>query len=129
VKSTSRPKLPPVSEQTKAWSSALAAEVSEWPRVSARSFFGFTALRRGETIFGALPRTRSLHAPNSLAFKLQTVSVAQQKRLQSDLRIGTMGMGKSRWFTFVMSSDSDLHDALDWLARAYQSAGNTKKTR
>jgi hypothetical protein len=124
-----RPQLQRVSQQMKAWSSALAAEVSEWPKLSAKSFFGFTALRRGETIFGALPRTRAFSTPNSLAFKLQAAGPALQKRLQSDPRVGIMRRGNSRWFTFEMSSDSDLHDVLDWLLRAYQAAGKAKKTR
>jgi hypothetical protein len=32
-------------------------------------------------------------------------------------------MHKSRWFTFELSSDRDLRDALDWLGRAYETAG------
>ena len=54
----SRPKLPKISEEMKAWSAALAGEVGEWPHVSTRSFFGFTALYRKDKMFAALPRCR-----------------------------------------------------------------------
>ena len=125
----SRPTLPAVSEEMKAWSSALAAEVSAWPNVAARSFFGFTALYRGEYMFAALPRTRGWDTANSLAFKLERSAASLQKRLSADLRIGYTLMQKTRWFTFELSSDADLHDALDWLGRAYEAAGKPKKSR
>jgi hypothetical protein len=31
------------------------------------------------------------------------------------------------WFTFELSTDGDLHDAFDWLARAYDAAGKVSK--
>ncbi len=36
-------------------------------------------------------------------------------------------MQKARWFTFELSTDVDLHDALDWLARGYEAAGKREK--
>src|SRR5260221_6647070 len=51
---SSTPQLPKVSEQMKAWSSALEAEVADWPHASTRSFFGFTAVYRKDKIFAAL---------------------------------------------------------------------------
>lgn len=125
--------MPPVGEQMKAWSAALAAEVSDWPKVTARSFFGFTAFYRGESMFAALPRTRAMLTPNSLVLKLPDAGVPLQKRLTSDPRIGSMNMNKARWYTFELTSDSDLHDALDWISRAYDAAKartkNKKKQR
>jgi hypothetical protein len=123
-----RPKLPAISDEMKAWSSALAAEVSGWPNVTAKSFFGFTALYRGEHIFAALPRTRGWDTASSLAFKLERTTVSLQKRLSADARIGYTLMQKTRWFTFELSSDADLHDALDWLGRAYDAAGKARKS-
>ncbi len=113
----------------KAWSSALAAEIAEWPQVSARSFFGFNALYRGEQMFAALPRTRAMHTPNSLVFQLVHAAAPLQKRLQSDPRIGSMAMKKARWYTFELDSDADLHDALEWIGRSYDAAGKRKKSR
>jgi len=121
-----RPALPPVSEEMKAWSAALAAEVDDWPQLSARSFFGFTALYRKDKMFAALPRTRAMGTSNSLAFKLESPASATAARLKQDARIRSMDMQKMRWFTFELSSGTHLHDALDWLGRAYKAAGKKK---
>jgi hypothetical protein len=123
-----RPKLPAVSEQMKAWSSALCAEIDDWPRVTARVFFGFTALYRRDRIFALLPRTRGMETANSLAFKLESPAARLLARLRQDSRIGSIQMQKARWFTFELSSDADLHDALDWLARAYEAAGKASSS-
>ncbi len=125
---SSRPKLPAVSEEMKAWSAALATELGGWPQISLRSFFGFTALYRKDKIFAALPRTRGWGTANSLAFKLECATPGRRSRIERDPRIGFTLMGKTRWFTFELSSDADLHDALDWLGRAYEAAGQRKKS-
>jgi hypothetical protein len=121
-----RPQLPAASEEMKAWSAALAVEAGSWPQVATRSFFGFTAFYRKDKIFALVPRTRGMETANSLAFKLEAPSAAVRARLETDPRIGSMQMQKARWFTFELSSDSDLHDALDWLGRAYEAAGKKK---
>lgn len=126
---SSRPAQPLVSEQMKAWSAALVREVAGWPQVSGRVFFGFTALYRNDKIFAILPRTRGMETPNSLAFKLKAPAPSVRKRLEKDPRIGSIRMQKARWFTFELSSDADLHEALDWLGRAYEAAGKSKKPR
>jgi len=36
-------------------------------------------------------------------------------------------MQKARWFTFELASSADLHDALDWVGRAHEAAGKSKK--
>jgi hypothetical protein len=128
-RSPSRPKLPKVSDQMKAWSSALAAEVADWPHTSTRSFFGFTAVYRKDKIFAAPPRTRAWGTANSLAFKLPTANPAVQSRLDKDPRVGYTLMGKTRWFTFELSSDEDLHAALDWLGESYTAAGKKKSSK
>jgi len=128
---TSRPPLPKVSEQMKAWSAALADEVAGWPQVSARPFFGFTSLYRGNKMFAALPRTRGWESANSLVFKLQNPGSAVSTRLQKDSRIRNWSSSgqESRWFSFELASDADIHDALEWLARAYEAAAKSKKSR
>lgn len=125
----SRPKLPKISEQMKAWSAALAAEIGDWPHASARSFFGFTALYRKDKMFAALPRTRGWDSANSIAFKFESPPSAMQARLDKDGRIGSTLGKNARWFTFELSSDADLHDALDWLGHAYEAAGKKKEPR
>src|ERR1700687_1062064 len=128
---SARAHLPSVSEEMKAWSSALVDEVGGWPQASARSFFGFTALYRGEKMFAALPRTRTIAGTNSVAFKLEAPTSAVSARLQKDSRIRLWSAltQKARWFTFGLSSDADLHDALDWLGQAYEAAPKNNRFR
>jgi hypothetical protein len=109
----------------KAWSAALARDVADWPQVTARSFFGLTALYRRERIFALLPRTRAMETPNSIALKLETLSPRVLARLQSDPRFRLTQMHKGRWFTFELTETTDLRDAMDWLGQAHK----TGKTR
>jgi hypothetical protein len=115
----------------KAWSSALADEIGGWPHATARSFFGFTALYRGDKMFAALPRTRTIEDTNALAFKLEAPASMVSARLQNDprIRLWSARPQKAPWFTFELSSDGDLHDALDWLGRAYEWASKKTKSR
>jgi TfoX/Sxy family transcriptional regulator of competence genes len=131
MKPAKRPRLamPAVSEQMKAWSAALAEELTGWPQVETRTFFGFTALYRGEKIFALVPRSRAMGTPNTLAFKFESLTPRLRTRLERDRRVGTTEMRASRWQTFELSSNSDLHDALDWLGLAYDAAGKAKKPR
>jgi len=70
-----------------------------------------------------------METANSLGFKLEDPSSAVRARLERDPRIGSTQMQTARWFTFELSSDADLHDALDWLGQAYEGAGKSKKSR
>jgi hypothetical protein len=124
-----RPSLPAISEEMKAWSAALAGEVGGWPQVAPRVFFGLTALYRKDKMFAVLPRTRGMETPNGLAFRLDTHAAALRARLAADPRVAAADMKQARWFRFELSSDADLHDALDWLGRAYDAAGRDKKSR
>jgi hypothetical protein len=123
-----RAKLLPVSDQMKAWSSALAAELHDWPQLTQKSFFGFTALYRGRTMFGALPRTRSFQG-NSVAFRLDHANRAILAGIEKDPRIAAFDKDKKRWFLFELSSDADLHEALNYLAAAFEAARTPKKTK
>ena len=124
-----RPSLPCISEEMKAWSAALAGEVGGWPHVSTRSFFGFTAFYRRDRIFALLPRTRGMETANALAFKMEAPASTETARLKKDPRIGSIQRKKARWFSFEIASDADLHEALDWLGRAYEAAGKNKQSR
>jgi hypothetical protein len=121
--------MPAVSEQMRAWSAALSDELRSWPQVETRTFFGFTALYRVEKIFALVPRTRAIGTPNTLAFKFESLAPRLRARLELDSRVGATEMRAARWQTFELSSDSDLHDALDWLGLAYEAAAKTKKSR
>jgi hypothetical protein len=73
-------------------------------------------------IFAVLPRTRGMETPNSLAFKLPTPGPTLLRRLQNEQRIQSTVMHKNRWFTFELSSDGDVLDALGWLSWAYETS-------
>jgi hypothetical protein len=106
----------------------MVSEVAGWPRVSTRSFFGFTALYRSDTIFALLPRTRGMEKANSLACKLDSPAAAVRVHLDQDPRIASTHMGKARWFAFELSSDPDLRSALARFGAAYEAAGKNKKS-
>jgi len=106
----------------KVWTAALAAELEAWPQVSTRPMFGLTAWYRRDKIFAVLPKTRGMDSPNSLAFKLPSASPRLLARIRKDPRIAFTEMQKARWFSFELSCDADLHDALEWLGRAYETA-------
>ena len=118
-----------VSEQMKVWSAALAAEAGAWPDVVSRSFFGFTGVYRNDIMFAVLPRTRGMETANALAFRLDAAAPGLRTQLEKDNRIGSAQMQKARWFSFELSSDSDVHDALGWLGRAYEAAGANKSKK
>jgi hypothetical protein len=120
---------PVISEEMKAWSTALANETADWPHISQRSFFGFTALYYREKIFALLPRSRNIESANTIAFKLESPAPGVRKQLTDDGRIGSFQQENARWFTFLISSNADLHDAVDWLGHAYDAALTIRKTK
>ncbi len=113
----------------KAWSAALAAEFDDWPQVIQKSFFGFTALYRGKIMFGILPRTKSVFTSNAVAFRFDSLSRTVKTLFEQDARVAGFDKNKNRWFTFQLSSDADLHDALDYLGRAFDAADTRQKTK
>jgi len=127
--SQKRAPLPPISEQIKAWSAALAAELSDWPQVTQKSFFGFTALYRGKKMFALLPRTRSVFQGNAIAFRLEQAGHSTRSGIERDRRISAFDKDKTRWFTFELSTNSDLRDALEYLAMAFEGARTPKKNK
>jgi hypothetical protein len=111
----------------KAWSAALQVEVLSWPGVAARGMFGFLSVYRKGTIFAALPRTRTMEPPDSIAFRLEAPSEPLRKELRQDARILAAEVSPPRWLTYRMTSAQDLTRALYWLSVAYESAGATKR--
>jgi hypothetical protein len=116
-----RLKLLPIAEETRRWSALLESELLSWPGVIAKRMFGFRAIYRGKRIFAALPHTRGFGPDTTILLKFDPVPPALLQRAQSDTRLHTNTPGK-RWFSFTMSSDIDLHDALGWLNHSYESA-------
>jgi hypothetical protein len=116
-----RPKLLPVSEETRRWSALLESELLSWPGVIAKRMFGLRALYRGKRIFAALPNSRGFGPDASILIKYNPMPPALLNRAKSDLRVHTNSPGKG-WLSFTLSSDTDLHDALDWLSLSYETA-------
>jgi hypothetical protein len=123
AKQRAGPPLKPISNQMREWSTMLEGEVVTWPNVTAKKMFGMKSLYRGKRIFAALPLTRALISEDTLIFKLEKPSKAVAPRLKSDMRIiEEFGIG-TRWYGFRITSNEDLHDAIEWLAIAYEAAG------
>lgn len=116
-----RPKLLPVTEETRRWSTLLESELLSWPEVIAKRMFGFRALYRGKRIFAALPHSRGLGLNAAILLKFAPTPLVLLKRAESDslLKGNTPGSG---WFSFALNSDTDLRGALEWLNRSYESA-------
>jgi hypothetical protein len=120
-----RPKLLPISEETRRWSVLLESELLSWPAVIAKRMFGFRALYRGKKIFAALPHSRGFGPEASILLKFDPIPPALLQRAESDARLHSNSPGKG-WFSFTLSSDTDLHDALEWLNHSYESANGPK---
>jgi hypothetical protein len=118
----SRPKLPHVSEGMKRIATLIETEVLEWRGVTARPMFGMTALYRDQNIFAALPRTRALDAPDSIALRFPRRSGRMISKLREDKRI-LLPSPNAKWISFVIHSEQDIHDALNWLSAAFREAG------
>jgi TfoX/Sxy family transcriptional regulator of competence genes len=120
--SRERPPLVRISEEMKAWSSALTAEVETWPHVSAKSMFGMTGIYRKKRIFAALPRTRAFGSGNSVAFKVEGAGKRLLAELEKDPHVTDTIMQATRWLTYELETDQDMHAALHWLIKAYELA-------
>jgi hypothetical protein len=114
------PKLLPVSEETRRWSAMLESELLSWPGVLVKRMFGLRALYRGKRIFAALPNSRGFGPAAPILLKFDPMPPSVMKRVESDIRIRTNSPGKG-WLSFTLTSDTDLHDALEWLSLAYES--------
>jgi hypothetical protein len=119
----SRAKFLPISEEMKQWSAMLASELHSLPGITTKSMFGFLFFYRNGKVFAALPQTRGFSSASSLIVKFDPMSPALLKRAQGDPRMDTNTRipGKG-WFSFELSSKTDLRDALFWLNHSYEAA-------
>lgn len=118
-----RPQLPPISAEMKQWSAALGAELLQWPKVTVRPMFGFQCFYRDGKVFAALPKTRAIHTPNPLMFRMNPMPpdllARAKKEARIDMESRTPG---AKWFLFEFQSGGDLRDAVWWLSQAYERA-------
>jgi hypothetical protein len=92
-----RPKLRPVTEETRRWSILLESELLSWPEVIAKRMFGFRVLYRRKRIFAALPHSRGFGLDASILLKFDPTPLLL-KRAESDPRLkgNTQAMDGSR---------------------------------
>lgn len=121
-KTKQNPPLPRVTEEMRRWCVLLADECLRWPGVTSRKMFGMNALYRGEVIFAALPDKRALLSADSIIFKLQQPTEKDASSLKSDPQTQLNFGVKQKWFGCAIHEDSDLRDAIEWLAKAYEHA-------
>ena len=105
-------------------SALLEAEVLTWPKVTSRPMFGLNGLYHGRTIFAALPRTRALDVDNSISLRFVSRSARLAGRIKNDQRI-IAASADAKWISFMIESEDDIHDALEWLELAYRAAQKT----
>ena len=103
----------------------LESELLTWPGVIAKRMFGFRALYRGKRIFAALPNSRGFGPDASILIKFDPMPPAFLNRAERDPRVHTNSPGKG-WFSFTLTSDTDVHDALDWLSHSHEAAKSRK---
>lgn len=116
-----RPTLPRASEEIKRFAGLLENEILAWPDVNSRPMFGFTGLYHSKKIFAVLPRTRTIDTPNSIAFRLTRRSRGLTEKMRKDERV-IISTPEAKWISFIVESEADIHDALQWLGHAYAEA-------
>ena len=115
-----RPKFVKITEQMKAWSAALSAELSTWQSVKAQRMFGMTVFYRKGKIFAALPLTRSFETPTSVAFKLYRKTAEVLEMLERDPLILRFSAEDPKWIVLELRNEKDLANALKWFGLAYR---------
>jgi hypothetical protein len=125
--------MKPTSEAAQRWAEALRTELEQWPAVVVKRAFGMVMVYRGDVVFAALPATRALFEEDALLIKFARETPALIKRIAAEKRFaaGTMqergkkkqGEGR-KWRIYLLREERDARDAVEWLARAYELAGN-----
>jgi len=122
-RSRERPEFPVISEEMQHWAAMLEAEVQSWPAVVGKRMFGFRFLYRRKNVFAALPYSRGLFTPTSILLKFNPMPSRLQQKAQTEPRLDASALAPGKkWFSFELSGESDLKDALWWLNQAYEAA-------
>jgi len=85
--------------------------------------FGMTAIYRGRTIFGLLPKTRSIRAGDEIWLKFPKLTPSMRKKISAEPRIlaPTRPSG-AQWHTLSEIKPEDYSFIIEWLSRAYEAA-------
>lgn len=118
----------PASEELKSLVAAIEREVSSWPQVKFKPMFGMTAIYHGNTIFGLLPKTRSLYSTDSVWMKFGKLTPPIEKKLQREPRILPPRHPKgARWYTISNVTPAEYGFIIEWLAIAHDAAKTGRK--
>jgi hypothetical protein len=123
VKRPAMPKFFVVDEEMKHRASLLEGELRQWPEVKSKPMFGMAAFFRKNLIFAAVPKTRTLHSPQSITMKFDSMPIALCEKLSAEPRLTRDAPGPGAgWHAFELGSTEDIRDALWWLNQAYELA-------
>jgi len=121
AKRAAMPTFYAVDEEMKHRASLLEAELSAWPGVKTKPMFGMVGFFRRNSIFAAVPRTRTLRSPQSIILKFDPVPAALTEKIKAEPRIADRAPGPGKgWHAFAIVSTEDIKDALWWLNQAYE---------
>jgi len=85
--------------------------------------FGMTAIYRGKTIFGLLPKTRCLQSVDSVWIKFAKLTPGIQKKIASQSRVLPPSKpGGAQWHALSEITPGDYRFVIEWLAVAYEAA-------
>jgi hypothetical protein len=107
MKNGKRPNLVVVSDEMRRITVLLGEELSSWPRVRSNPMFGLIAFYRGDTVFALLPAKRAMEKANAIAYKQPRPEHTREGE---------------KWQFFEVESELDIHQALQLLRAAYDSA-------
>ena len=129
---TRRATLKPTSAAGRRWAATLQLELEQWPGVTAKRAFGMVMVYRRDVVFAALPGTRALYEEDAILIKFARESPALAKRIAAEkcFAPGTMqergkkkhGEGR-KWRIYLLLQERDAREAVEWLAHAYELAG------
>jgi hypothetical protein len=123
--SSKRPRPPVVaaSDELRSLMAAIETEISSWPDVRINSMFGMRSVYRGKNIFALLPKTRSLKTGDAIWMKFGKLTPRIRKTISEQPRILLPSKPTgAQWYTLSEVTVGDYGVAIDWLARAHESA-------
>ena len=115
--------FPPAAQELQSLIAAVAHEVSSWPRVQLKPMFGMTAIYRNGTIFGLLPKTKSIRDGDEIWLKFPKLTPAIRKRISAESRIiPPRHPNGARWHTLSEITPEDYSFVIEWLGTAFEAA-------
>jgi hypothetical protein len=115
--------FPHAQQQLQALIVAVEHEVSSWPQVQLKPMFGMTAIYRNRTIFGLLPKTRSIHNGDEIWLKFPKLTRVIRKKISAESRIvPPRRPNGAPWHKLSQIKPEDYSLVIQWLGTAYEAA-------